>query len=207
MALSTELREALASRRPRFRNQARLRDDPDDDPDPDDSGPYPCKDRKFFPVLSDTLALPPPSPDWSHLLSGRPHSPATVLSAFRALLAVGCRLSIRPREDTLLEAVKCRSAGDVRQLLASVYGDRGLAIAYQLAGREQPHRTAGPRDPVVTNNEAAPLNCDPLEPGFVQAVREAPTRLQRWFLAPPREPPRWRTSLPSDGMDDGAWVG
>src|SRR5262245_38072808 len=56
--------------------QASLRafgDDPNNDPDPDD-----C-------ALS---ALPPPSPDWSHLLCGRPHKAASAISARMALASV-----------------------------------------------------------------------------------------------------------------------
>ena len=87
------------------------------------------------------------------------------------------------------------------------YGERGLSCAYQLAGREQPHKTAGVTDPVVTNKDAAPLNCDAIDPGLAKAIMQAPLRVQRWMLAPAYEPPRWRTSLPPDGMDDGAWCG
>jgi hypothetical protein len=33
-----------------------------------------------------------------------------------------------------------------------------------------------------------------------------PLPVARFFLHQPRDPPRWRTSPPPDGMDDGAWV-
>jgi len=76
--------ELLAGQRLRPRKQPQLLDsnrterevqplagseDPDDNPDPDDRA---------------LLALPPPSPDWSHLLGSRPHSPASLLSATSA---------------------------------------------------------------------------------------------------------------------------
>ena len=51
------------------------------------------------------------------------------------------------------------------------------------------------------------LNCDAIEPGLAEAVMQAPTWVQQWMLASPREPPRWRTSRPPEGMDDGAWCG
>ena len=38
-------------------------------------------------------------------------------------------------------------------------------------------------------------------------VSQAPSRVRRWLLASPRDPPRWRTSSPPDGMDDGSWCG
>jgi len=225
MALSTELREALASRhRPRLRCQVREpndecsdteqplgSEDAGDYPDPDDSGP-----RLVVRVTEQNVekiytlpALPPPSPNWSHLLCGRPHEAASAPLARMALLAVGCRLSISPTPDMLLAAAKCHSAGAVRSLLVRVFGERGLSSAYQLAGREQPHKRASRVDGVTGSDAtpAAPVNCDPLEPGLVEAISRMPTKLQRWMLAPPRDPPRWRTSPPSDEMDDGAWCG
>jgi hypothetical protein len=77
----------------------------------------------------------------------------------------------------------------VRRLLVRAYGERGLATSFELAGREQPQKTVGVVDPVVTYNEATPLNCDAIEPGLAQAITQAPSRVQRWMLAPPREPP------------------
>src|SRR5262249_54080823 len=85
------------------------------------------KDRNLFPVLSMTAALPPIPPAWSHILYGRPHEPASALSARMALLAVGRRLSISPTRDMLCEAARCFSAGAVRRLLAQAYGKRGLS--------------------------------------------------------------------------------
>jgi hypothetical protein len=53
---------------------------------------------------------------------------------------------------------------------------------------------------------AAPLNCDAIEPGLASAIMQAPSQVQRWMLAPPRDPPRWRTSLPPDGMGSSVAV-
>jgi hypothetical protein len=210
MALSTELRDALASRH-RLRLRCRARslneqppennsdDDPNDDTDPDD-----C----VVQIPTSLPALPPPSPDWSHLLCGRPHEPASVLFACTALLAVGCRLGINPSSNALCEASRCHSVGAVRQLLELIYGEHGLTIAYQLAGREQPPKTVSRVDRVTYGDAtAAPLNCDAIEPGLAEAIMQAPSRVQRWMLAPPRESPRWRTSLPSEEVDNGSWCG
>jgi hypothetical protein len=230
MALSTELREALVRRhRPRLREQlpeqqpgkgpALPGDDPDDNPDPDDCGP-----RLSVRVAEQNVekiytlpALPPPSPDWSHLLCGRPHEAASATSARMALLAVGCRLGIHPSPDALCKATRCHSAGAVRSVLVRVFGERGLRCAYQLAGREQPPKVS---DRLQTNpkhfrTSAAPVDCSSaIESGLAQAAIQAPTRLQRWFLAPPRDPPPWRRQETLEERahrvqleDRGSWVG
>jgi hypothetical protein len=55
----------------------------------------------------------------------------------------------------------------------------------------------------VTVTDAKPLNCDAIEPGLVEAISQMPAKLQRWMLAPPREPPRWRTDRPT--TETGRW--
>jgi hypothetical protein len=99
--------------------------------------------------------------------------------------------------------------GAVRRLLVLAYGKRGLATAFELAGREQPPKPANRVDGVTGGDAmpAAPVDCSAIEPGLAEAIMQAPTRVQRWMLAPSYDPPRWRTSLPSDEMDDGAWCG
>jgi hypothetical protein len=63
----------------------------------------------------------------------------------------------------------------------------------------------------VTGSDAAPLNCDPIEPGLFQAISQAPRALQRWFLA---SPPPWRRQQTLSEQahremleDCGSWVG
>ena len=165
-------------------------DSPDDNPDPDD-----C-------VVQILTALPPPSPNWSHLLYGRPHAAASALSARMALLAVGCRLSISPTTDALREAASTHSTGAVRRMLVRSYGERGLRCAYELAGREQPAKTMV-SDGDVTGGDAAPGPPDLLSP---DALRSMPPRVARFFLHEPSVP-RWRTGAPSSSQDDGAWCG
>ena len=193
MALSSELREALASRQ-RFRSRRRAHqlperslsnngavpgEDSDDRVDPDDCVPQlstePAREK-----ICTFPALPPPSPDWSHILGGRPHEPATAISARTALLAVGCRLSISPSPNALCEAARSHSVGAVRRLLVLAYGERGLSCAYQLAGREQPHKTADRANAVSANGarSAAPVDCSAIESGLVEAISQMPTKLQ-----------------------------
>jgi hypothetical protein len=65
----------------------------------------------------------------------------------------------------------------------------------------------------VTGSDAGPLNSDPIEPGLALAISQMPAKLQRWMLAPPVDPPRWRRHE-SDGErahrealeDLGGWV-
>jgi len=103
------------------------------------------------------------------------------------------------------------TVGALHERIYELYDSRGWFAFQQLyheaAGLHPRLKTVGLTDPAVTNKDAAPLNCDAIEPGLVQAIMQAPTRVQRWMLAPPRDPPRWRTSSPPDGMDDGAWCG
>src|SRR6516162_6357029 len=157
MALSTELREALASRhRPRLREQLPELPLPDhkrrslNEQQPERNQSLPDDHPNDNPDDCALAALPPPSPDWSHLLCGRPQEAASAVSAHMALLAVGCRLSISPTTDMLREAARCHSAGAVRTLLVRCYGERGLAAAYQLVGREQPPQV-GEGTNVITN--------------------------------------------------------
>jgi hypothetical protein len=197
--------ELLASRRTRKTEAAAAiapplgGDDPNDNPDLDDRSDSERKD----PALSVTLALPPPSPDWSHFLGGRPHAAASALSARLALLAVGCRLGIHPSPDTLCEAARCHNVAAVRRLLEQAYGERGLSCAYELAGRVQPHKPADRANAVsAAHRPAGPP--DLLEPAV---LRSMPLPVARFFLHTPRDPPRWRSCLPASEQDDGSWVG
>jgi hypothetical protein len=66
----------------------------------------------------------------------------------------------------------------------------------------------------VTSGDAMPVNCDVIDPGLAEAIMQAPTRVQRWMLAPPRDPPPWRRQESEDEREfreqseiDGAWCG
>src|SRR5262245_46415415 len=69
-----------------------------------------------------------------------------------------------------------------------------------------------------TNSDAttaAPVNLhDAIGLGLAEAIMQAPTRVQRWLLAPPRDPPPWRyreTAAEREAREqcesDGAWCG
>jgi hypothetical protein len=203
-SIDSQAKERLPSKQP----PPPIVSDPDDIIDPDDRSP-----KESVGEIYAFHALPPPSPNWSHILGSRPTEPASTLDARMVLASVGCRLSLHPSRDALCAAARCHDVAAVRSLLARVYGQRGLATAYQLAGREQPYSilkescctTSSPTALIQTS--AAPLSCDAIEPGLAEALSQMPLKLQRWMLAPPRDPPRWRTDRPPQGMDDGAWCG
>ena len=179
-------------------------EDPDDSIDPDDSAP------RFSERVADqnvekvyTLpALPPLSPDWFHLLGGRPHSPASASFARMALEAVGCRLAIHPSPNALCEAAGCHSVGAVSSLLVRHLGEQGLATAYQLAGSEKPPIASSRLDGVASPDATAGPP-DLLSP---EVLRSLPPRVARFFLHEPRTP-SWRTSRPLSEADDGSWCG
>jgi hypothetical protein len=50
----------------------------------------------------------------------------------------------------------------------------------------------------------APAMPDLLDP---VVLRTMPPQVGAFMLYEPREPPRWRTNWPPEGMDDGAWCG
>ena len=123
MALSSELRAALASRhRPRLRKQ--VQELPAGQPgercsfnEREGTSLPQCseterKDRNLFPMPSMPAAPPPIPPDWSHLLCGGPHEAASALSASSALLAIGCRLGSNPSPNALCEAANIASGAN-----------------------------------------------------------------------------------------------
>jgi hypothetical protein len=110
-------------------------------------------------------------------------------------------LSVHPTASALCEAARCHSVGALRRLLVSAYGERGLSLAYQLAGREQPRKMLSSQ---VKSGEPAPGQPDLLSP---EVLRSLPLQVGRFFLHEPRTPPRWRTTSPPDGADDGSWCG
>ena len=86
-------------------------------------------------------------------------------------------------------------------------------LYHEAAGLHPRPKTAGSLD-AVTGSDAAPLNCDPIEPGLVHAIMQSSSRVQHWLLAPPRDPPPWRyreTGAEREAREqcesDGAWCG
>ena len=87
------------------------------------------------------------------------------------------------------------TVGALHERIYELYEARGWFVFQQLyheaAGLHPRPKTAGSLD-AVTGSDAAPLNCDPIEPGLVHAIMQSSSRVQRWLLAPPRDPPPWR---------------
>ena len=112
--------------------------------------------------------------------------------------------NVETRDDDLQNPVRPGHAKDAGRVVGRV-GPDGRKVGHSLS-KELVDLT--PKcNRRFTNNDTKPLNCDTIEPGLAEAIVQAHARMQRWMLAPPRDPPRWRTSAPPEGMDDGSWTG
>jgi hypothetical protein len=89
-----------------------------------------------------------------------------------------------------------QTVGALHAAIEKHFGVRGwrmfVRFYHEAIGLHPRPKMAGVTVPAVTNNDAKPLNCDAIEPGLVQAIMQAPSRVQQWLLAPPRDPPPWR---------------
>ena len=175
------------------------------------------------PTLLPAPVLPSEMPSiwWTPLLFGMPGDAVNPQDAHLALALVETRISdghhsgpsIKrdPGANVSVANELPPTIGALHELIYERYDSGGWFAFQQLyheaAGLRPRPKPTGVTDPVVSNNDAAPLNCDAIEPGLAEAIMQAPLRVQHWMLAPAYEPPRWRTSLPPDGMDDGAWCG
>jgi hypothetical protein len=103
------------------------------------------------------------------------------------------------------------TVGTLHERIYELYAQRGWFVFQQLyheaVGRKPKRHKTVEATNVTPKGDAAPVNCDTIEPGLAEAIMQAPTRVQRWMLAPAYEPPWWRSSLPPDRMDDGSWCG
>jgi hypothetical protein len=211
MALSAELREALARRANPARKTLRslpsslaaTRSCPESVPSSDASeankrvSSQESLGNVKLPVI---LALPPIPPAWG-FLTDRVHDPVSIALAQRALVSLGCYLGIRPSPNALLEAARCRSAGALRNRIAALYGAVGLSTTFQLAGIPQPLERQSL--PFRTASQSAAPAEDLVR--FDRFSSEA--RIKRWFNREEPVAPSWRTRLPPSEQDDGAWVG
>jgi hypothetical protein len=222
MALSSELREALAGqkRRPRLLSKQPLEqlpapDDPDDRINPDDHGQV--SSGELSPP--EWLALPPIPPAWSFLCD-RGHSAVSALTARAALASVACYLGTHPTPDALRQASKARSASALRQLIRESFGEVGLSAAYELGGLIPPKRHEPPNVTITIDSEsghrsgadkpptrwASVETSDSLARSCLGYTSEA--RIMRWLDRPEPMSPPWRGySPPPAGADDGSWVG
>lgn len=69
-----------------------------------------------------------------------------------------------------------------------------------------PEQSNALREPPVASTAAvgAPAPPDLLDPAV---LRTMPPKIAAFMLSQQRDLPRWRSSLPPDGFDDGAWCG
>src|SRR5262245_60132624 len=87
---------------------------------------------------------------------------------------------------------------------ASVTEDRGVdSHNVSLPSRHDTLPAEDPDDSVDPDDRALPA----LPPPSPDWLRSLPPKVARFFLHEPPSPPRWQTSAPPDGMDDGAWCG
>ena len=100
--------------------------------------------------------------------------------------------------------------------LSVTFNEQPVAEIYALFVA-QTEQTPG-RDPHTLEQSSAPQSLPgataatvgaPPPPDLLDPVvlRTMPPRVAAFMLYEPREPQRWRTSSPRDGMDDGAWCG
>jgi hypothetical protein len=238
MPLSSELVETLARMRrrpplPKAHNDTVPTDDPDDVIDPDDSGPrlsvrvaeQNVEQIYRLPALPSPLPSEMPSSFWTPLLFGKPGDAVSPQNARLALMLIEARLGecqdsgqFIKRDPWATVSVGdelTATVGALHDRIEQLYGSRGWrvfqALYHEAAGLRPRRKTSSSVDAVTTGDAvpAAPVDCSSaIEPGLAEAVMQAPTRVQRWMLAPPPpDAPRWRTSSPPSGMDDGAWCG
>jgi hypothetical protein len=168
-----------------------------------------------------------PSSWWEALLFGKPNYVVRFEDSRLALALIEARLaeghdSGQPikRDPGAIVSVGDElptTVGALHEQIYQLYDSRGWFAFQQLyheAAGLHPRPKMADASNAVTGGDAAPLNCDAIEPGLAQAVMQAPTRVMRWMLAPPREPPPWRyreTGAEREAREqresDGAWCG
>ena len=104
----------------------------------------------------------------------------------------------------------------MHERIYELYDSRGWFVFQQLyheaAGLHPRRKTRGSVD-AVTTGDAMSVNCDAIESGLAEAIMKAPSRVQRWMLAPPRDPPPWRAKTAGQRKEReffeelGGWCG
>jgi hypothetical protein len=104
----------------------------------------------------------------------------------------GPRLSIRVVEPNVDKSYVCPEPLETEQ------GGR--------CGPDALEQSNAPQSPLAASAAArsVPNPPDLLDPAV---LRTMPPRVAAFMLYEPPDPPRWRTSAPPEGMDDGAWTG
>jgi hypothetical protein len=200
--------------------------DPDDRVDPDDLGPRLAVSlqpvaRSYALPSSEPLPAEMPSSWWTPLLFGEPGDAISPKDARACLALIEMRLSEGQDSGPLIKTRLApngegatgmpETTGALHEQIYQLYGERGWfafqRLYHEAAGlHPKRHKTVEATN-VIPNNDAASLCCDAIEPGLASAIMQAPTRVMRWMLAPPRDPPPWRSNGPPPGADDGSWCG
>jgi hypothetical protein len=198
--------------------------------DPDDSASrlsVTLKEEQTVEKIYSLPALPSPLPSempssfWTSLHFGKPDSRVSPEDARLCLALIERRLAeghssggpIKRDPGVNTEAAQSlpTTVGALHELIYQLYDFSGWFAFQQLyheaAGLQPKRHKRVDATNVIPNGDAKPVNCDAIEPGLAAAIVQAPSRVMRWMLAPPREPPPWRTSPPPPGIDDGSWCG
>jgi hypothetical protein len=195
-------------------------DDPDDVIDPDDSA---------LPELSAPLPSEMPANWWEALLFSKPADPVLPQDAHLVLALIEARLgeyldsgrSIKrdPGANVSVANDLPGTVGALHERIYELYAQRGWFMFEQLyheaAGLHPRPKTANSANAVsATDAMPASIDCSGIEPGLAEAVIQAPSRVRRWMLAPPREPPPWRRQESEgerahrEALEDlGGWAG
>jgi hypothetical protein len=196
--------------------------DPDDVIDPDDSGPR-LVVIVAEPTVEKIYTLPPPPSEmpanwWEALLFGKPGDAVSPQNARLALMLVEARLgehqdsgeSIKRDPGANVEAVSSfpTTVGELHDRIYELYDSRGWRVFQQLyheaAGLQPKRHKMIAATNVIPNSDAATGPPDLLSS---EVLRSLPLQVARFFLHEPRDLPRWQTSAPPEGMDDGVWTG
>jgi hypothetical protein len=187
--------------------------------------------------VAQSYALPSPAPLssempaswWTPLLFGKPDDVVGSEDSWLAMVLIEARLAEGKDSGPLVKRDPGANAEAVENLPATVgalheriyerFGERGwfaFQRLYHEAARLKPRRKIRAANDIsnMTPTIAPPLGSDAIEPGLASAIMQAPTRVMRWMLAPPREPPPWRRQeavgqrAHREMIEDcGAWVG
>jgi hypothetical protein len=157
-----------------------------------------------------------PASWWEPLLFGKPGDAVNPQDVHLALALVEARLgeyrdsgrSIKrdPGATVSVGGDLPTTVGALHDRIEQLYGSRGWrvlqALFHEAAGlHPKRHKTVEATN-VIPKSDAVPGSPDLLSP---EVLRSLPLQVARFFLHEPRTPPRWRPSLPPEGMDDGAW--
>jgi hypothetical protein len=105
------------------------------------------------------------------------------------------------RDDDIFQDPDDRVDPDNSGPQLSVSSKETVAELYALPATQAEQTSGRCPEAAAAGPPSAPDLLDPV------VLRTMPPQVAAFMLYEPPEPPRWRTSLPPDGADDGAWCG